>query len=232
MENTQSVNLILRTFDLTSTYNAANINAASNPYRLTPNADGTVGYTTPYSYSGVYPNFVLNNNNTNWTWTNINLRHLLGDMYDNYERFNLILECVSQGQAYGTDNQATQLANSSEDLRVMINITGLPFCNNYNTLTKIPTNVVRCAQLTIAKANTSITYFNQHFCATFTKSQDLANINIFLTRSSDNQPIWTGANSIYPHLTFNFQIVGIPNKSIEGGIIPQTRMIDNTNWRK
>ena len=242
MENTQSVNLVLRTFDLTSAYTpyvydpaavplippTGDPNSTSNIYQLTPNSSGTIGYTTPYSYSGGYPNFVLNNNNTNWTWTNINLRHLLGDMYDNYERFNLVLECVSQGQGYGNDGTSSQLANTAEDLRTMINITGLPFVNNYNPLTKQRNNVVQCAQLSIIKTTTLVTYFNQHFCATFGKSQDTVNLNIFLTRVCDNQLVFTGAKSAYPHLTFNFQIIGVPNKSIEGGVIPASRMDNNT----
>lgn len=235
MENTQSINLVLRTFDLTSSYIPYNnttftgdVNSQYNAYRLTPNSTGTIGFTTPYSFSGVYPNFALNNNNTNWTWTNINLRHLLGDMYDNYERFNLILESVSQGQSGGNDGQISQLAYTQDDLRTMINITGLPFVNNYNALTKQRNNVVQCAQLSIIKNNTLVTYFNQHFCATFGKSQETANINIFMTRAIDNQPLNTGATSAYPHLTFNFQIVGVPNKSIEGGIKPPTRIDKNT----
>jgi hypothetical protein len=228
MQNVQSVNLILRTADLISTWSGTDINQASNPYRYTPNSTGTIGFKKPDSFSGGFPVFVLNNNNTNWTWTNISLRNLLGDLYDNYERFNLILESVSQGQAYGTDGQATQLAFTAEDLRTMINITGLPFVNNYNTLTKMKTNVVRCAQLTILKANTNITYFNQHFCATFDKSQETADINIFLTRANDGQQLYTGAQSLYPHLTFNFQIVGIPNKSIEGNFTPASRIDKGT----
>lgn len=227
MENTQSVNLILRTFDLVTSYNQTDINAASNPYRLTPNDKGMNGYTTPFSNSGAYPNIVLSDNNTNWTWTNINLRHMLGDLYNNYERFNLILESVSQGQSYGTDGTNTQLAYTSEDLRVMLNVSGLPFVNNYNTSTKQINNVVQCGQMTIIKNNTNITYFNQHFCATFVKSQDIANINIFMTRACDNQILTTGAASLYPHLTFNFQIIGIPNKSIEGDFNPPVRMDHN-----
>ena len=152
---------------------------------------------------------------------------MLGDLYNNYERFNLILESVSQGQSYGTDGTNTQLAYTSEDLRVMLNISGLPFVNNYNTSTKQINNVVQCGQMIIIKNSTNITYFNQHFCATFAKSQDIANINIFMTRACDNQILRTGVASLYPHLTFNFQIIGIPNKSIEGGFNPPVRMDHN-----
>ena len=226
--STQSANLVLRTFDLVSSFNAGDIDANSNPYQLTPNATGKNGFTTPFSYSGTSPNFVLNNNRTNYTWTNINLRNILGDMYDQYERFVLVLEVVSQGQTYGTDGTGTQLANSSEDLRCMINISGLPFVyNTYNSNTKQVTNVVQLEQLSITKNNTANTLYSMPLQAVFQK-KEIADINIFLTRACDNQPLWTGANSLYPHLTFNFQIFGVPNKELDN-FIKNTRIpLDTT----
>lgn len=224
----QSSNLILRTADLISSWTG--IATASNPYRYTPNANGTIGYTTPFSYSGAFPNFVLSNNNTNWTWTNINFRYLLGDMYDKYERFGLVLECVSQGQTYGTDGTNTQLANTSEDLRVMINVGGLPFLNNtYDSVNKTTCSICQLEQLTITKNSTALTFFSLPLQATFSKVET-ADINIFLTRANDNQPLYTGATSQYPHLTFNFQIYGISNTNNDVKIIKPER-IDNNSGR-
>ena len=37
--------------------------------------------------------------NTSFTWTNINLRTLLGDMFDKYDRYILLLQSISTGIA-------------------------------------------------------------------------------------------------------------------------------------
>jgi hypothetical protein len=61
------------------------------------------------------------------TWNNINLRSLLGDMYDKYDTFNLCLNTVSSGVS-----QNYYYASPS-DLQVLLRIQGLPFLNNtYN----------------------------------------------------------------------------------------------------
>ena len=69
------------------------------------------------------------------TWNNINLRNLLGNMYDKYEKFNLCLVNISTGASNNT------LGTSTDDLNVSVNISGLPFINQtYNTSTGNNTN--------------------------------------------------------------------------------------------
>lgn len=64
------------------------------------------------------------------TWNNINLRYLMGNMYDKYEKFNLCLVNISTGASNAT------LGNSTDDLNVSVNISGLPFINQtYNSST-------------------------------------------------------------------------------------------------
>ena len=40
-----------------------------------------------------------NTKNTSFTWTNINLRTLLGDMFDKYDRYLLLLQNISHANS-------------------------------------------------------------------------------------------------------------------------------------
>jgi len=72
-------------------------------------------------------NGTSNTSRTSTTWSNINLRSLLGTMYDKYDTFNLCLNTVSSGVS-----QNYYYASPS-DLQVLLRIQGLPFLNNtYN----------------------------------------------------------------------------------------------------
>jgi hypothetical protein len=81
-------------------------------------------------------NGISNTNKTSTTWNNINLRTLLGDMYDKYDLFNLCLNTVATGTAL------SNIYKNPADCNVIIRINGLPFINNtynigssYNSLT-------------------------------------------------------------------------------------------------
>ena len=71
--------------------------------------------------------FSNNANKTSTTWNNINLRTLLGDMYDKYDTFNICLDTVTSASSlhyiYATPN----------DTQVNLRLSGLPLINNtYN----------------------------------------------------------------------------------------------------
>jgi len=59
---------------------------------------------------------------TQCTWNNINLRVLLGNLYDKYSRFNLCLNTFTTGPLTG--------AVSDADTGTYISLSGLPFVNN------------------------------------------------------------------------------------------------------
>ena len=58
------------------------------------------------------------------TWSNINLRTLLGSMYDKYDKFALV------PVAYQSNVGDATFGNSNDDRIVSVNISGLPFTNN------------------------------------------------------------------------------------------------------
>jgi hypothetical protein len=144
---------------------------------------------------------------TNFTWNNINLRTLLGAMYDKYDKFCLVPVYIQSA------NGSSNFGSLPDDKVCSININGLPFINNnYNfpTLTNQSSavfNVVRF--ITNSTTSTPYTYGN---ILTFTKNQELVNINIFYQRINKNA---AGNYSIqtafaFPHCIFTFNIYGIP----------------------
>ena len=60
---------------------------------------------------------------TTFTWNNINLRVLLGDLYDQSDRFNLNLNTVATGKSPSYSGGEDERAN-------YITITGLPWVNS------------------------------------------------------------------------------------------------------
>ena len=74
------------------------------------------------------------NNRCTLTWKNINMRQVLGRMYDTYETFNIYLYQISQSGSTGT---ATTAQFSLIDVR----ISGFQFLNHtYNTVSRNNTN--------------------------------------------------------------------------------------------
>ena len=116
---------------------------------------------------------------TNMTWSNINLRTLLDNMYDKYDRFALV---PIQFQTI----TGSGFASTNDDRCCTINISGLPFTNNnYNASSKTNQNssVIYVTRFISANSSNSITQGNT---LTFTKNQELVNINIFYERMSPN----------------------------------------------
>ena len=72
-------------------------------------------------------NGTSNNNRTSTTWNNINLRMLLGDMYEKYDLFNLCLNSVSSGATLNN------IYKAPTDSNVLMRVSGIPFINStYN----------------------------------------------------------------------------------------------------
>jgi hypothetical protein len=66
--------------------------------------------------------------NLSFVWSNINMRTLLGSMYDKYDTFNLCLSSITTGIA------GAGIGTNANDRIVVINVGGLPFINNtYDT---------------------------------------------------------------------------------------------------
>ena len=159
---------------------------------------------------------------SSFTWT-IDLRTLLGDMYNRYDRFNLILDGVS------TLLVASDFGNTANDTMLNIIVSGLPFINQtYDTTKNLNTTRAILAPVRFIRNSVAIYDYSGNYYLTFGKSQEVCYITISLTRM-DNNPL--NSPSPLPHCNYYFHIVGIPN-SDNKQLTPPERMDNNRGFLK
>ena len=151
----------------------------------------------------------------NLTWNNINLRTVLGDMYDKYDMFCLKLCEIS------TCASATTFGTATNDRYLLIRMSGLPWINQTysqlegcNTLPIILTtyNIGSSASITNKEVQSGKQFI-------FGKNQDVCNISLNCSRFSDDTTPQT--SNPLPDSIFQFEIYGVDkNNKING-----TRMI-------
>ena len=165
-----------------------------------------------------------------FTWKNINLRTLLGTMYDKYDLFNICLSAVCSGSILTAAN-SYRLSSDINDNTVILNMSGLPFINNtYDTRTQHNCNQTNIGCYTFPSTlittqvnavnvytNTPIpgmtTYTTSNGGNTFGKYQELVDLTIIYTRIMDNALIvhdQVTNSGDFPHVQFIFNIFGIP----------------------
>jgi hypothetical protein len=145
----------------------------------------------------------INSMRSSITWNNINLRILLGDMYDKYDRFNLCLNCISTAYALSATNNS----------QVLIRLTGLPWigCNYNITSNAINVNniydIIGTFKFSSSTPQEPLTQYYYESIATFSKNSDIISITIDYLRLVDlSSPDTTNT---YPQITFIFDIYGI-----------------------
>ena len=194
----ETATLILNTFDISSSIS-----------------------TTDYYNATIDNQFgTISNNRCNITWKNINLRNLLGTIYDKYETFNLYLYQVSQTGAFGV------VPSSSPFLLVDIKLNGLQFLNNtYNNTSRNNTGAVFLTSYLLNNAHNrsggTVTPMFYPTIFTFGKNTENMNINIEMKCTRDNEyptllaPTAVPLVTSYAFGTFNFmfKIKGIPTKT-------------------
>jgi hypothetical protein len=149
---------------------------------------------------------IYDTSKVNITWNNINLRTLLGDMYDQFDMFNLCLNTVSHS------NSALTNANTNIDQRnVILNVSGLPWINQtYNTSYLSNTSSVVLGTFLFGTTGTvSSQYFYSSNISTFGKNQELVNLTLSYSKITDNLQPATGGGEVFPHIVLIFDIFGI-----------------------
>lgn len=141
-------------------------------------------------------------------WTGINMRDVLGNMYDKYEQFNIVLtSCTS---ALGS----TSIGASTEDRICSIYMAGLNWRNQgYNTGTKVTTNQVMIGTCYyVGGTGTTVNGTISSSPCTFSASDQTADIVISLYKNS------TGAVSVQGTADWNlilcFNIYGIKDDTL------------------
>ena len=134
---------------------------------FTQNNDWEAGYDYNCEYG------IINKYLTSMTYYNIDLRTILGDMYDKYDKFNLVLKSFSTSYANGF------ISKDLDDRGVAFKISGLPFINQtYNAKTGRNESVALLQRAPAVNAtNFSLGTYGSDM-VTFGKSQEKCNLTI------------------------------------------------------
>ena len=157
---------------------------------------------------------VGNSTLSSFTWTNINLRTLLGDMFDKYDRYLLLLQNISQSLAGAIA--------TPDDKCCIINMSGLSFLNStYSKTLQSNSRYLAVVPFTFKSAE-SILYNYQNFAvSTFIKQNDIVNISINYTKIKTDTAVSTV--NAFPHVIFYFSIVGLEEYRIKD--VMNTRLL-------
>jgi hypothetical protein len=156
---------------------------------------------------------------TNFIWNNINLRTLLGSMYDKYDLFNICLTNVTQA------NGQANFGVSDDDIIVQIYLKGLPFIHQTYSVTDCCNNDGIGTVIGIypfSYGGYSSVNYNHFHCATFSKNQEQCNINIYYQKIYPALVNGVATYSIntanpFPEVLFKFKIYGIEKTEHQNG---------------
>ena len=145
---------------------------------------------------------IIKNSMCDITWKNVSLLNLLGELYYQYDLYNISLIGISHGIRAGTTAEQINVNYS-------IMMSGLNWLTSYDQSTKQNSNYINMANI---KSNNGATvgdslllYDNSFF--TFKKLNDITDINIkFILLSSDDYPSYNNVGKMVTHYIFQFVI--------------------------
>jgi hypothetical protein len=151
-------------------------------------------------------------NRSSITWNNVNLKNLLGEMYDRYERFNINLNFIC-GARTGTTAEA-----NADNRTYYVRMRGLNFTSSYDQKTGNNDNSVVLTSLRIPITANSVWDFSNFTTQYFTfRKQDMVNINIdLITVATDTYYVPISNAAMIGHIIYSFSITGVEDyKNIE-----------------
>jgi hypothetical protein len=145
----------------------------------------------------------INAGKTEYTWYSVDLSQVLGDQYNKFEYFNLVLRCVQ----YGTGVGAFNLINVNEK-QVSIVASGPSWVNSSYDVGKRRST----AEATIGAINVpnsqSYTVFFDNCLTTFRKTPTF-DFTIKLITLKGTPPDFVTSASMFPYMTFYFDIIPV-----------------------
>ena len=162
---------------------------------------------------------VTNANFTDVTFTNVNMRQILGDNFNKYYKFNLILNSVALPTT--TSNIVT-----NNDCLVMLYMNGLNFDGGccYSTITGYNSSTSYIGSIRTSNRGNPGTFsdlitFPPTFFNTFLRCEDMPDITISLrspvaTMTATGPTFFLPTANLYPRLTYTFSIVPVLDTEI------------------
>ena len=152
------------------------------------------------------------NNRCNLTWKNINMRRVLGEMYDKYDTFNMYLYQINQSASFSLTAPST-----NPYLLVDVRIKGLQFLNNtYNVVSRNNINTAYSTSYLLnnngATGVGTVTPMFNPTILTFGKSTECVDLNIDMKCTRDQQYPIMVTNTAFGTYIFLFKFYGIPTK--------------------
>lgn len=134
----------------------------------------------------------------------LNLKNLLGDLYEKYNTFVLRLNQVSNSSAN------FPLVNNT-DQQVIIQLNGLNFVNStYNPKTGNNSTNYQMLIINLPKSVAQVNNYSPNISlCNFKKSSPNVELTIELIRCSDGLPAQYGPNDKFPHMVYSFDIYPI-----------------------
>lgn len=166
----------------------------------------------------------INRSLSSITWNNINLRQVLGDMYDEYEEFNLVLKQVTSNQV-----NARLEGIPFNSRGVYIRLSGLPFINcTYDVVTRNNRQSTILGGFVIPLGGWVSQLFSDT-AVTFGKSQFLCNLTIDICEIADDDIVNFGVPSTLPggeqnnsifniNMTFPINSTTLTNANVGQGV--------------
>jgi len=153
-----------------------------------------------------------NTNNTELTFTNIDLKQILGTNYTKYLKFNLMLNSII------IPTTTANIANTN-DANVMLYMSGLPFDqgSTYSTISGFGSNTsyIGSVHMTATSStNSSLVTFPPTFFNTIIKPQDTNEITISLrgaiaTLTATGATFLLPSATVYPQMVYTFSVVPV-----------------------
>lgn len=176
------------------------------------------------------------NNRCNVTWKNVDMRQVLGEMYDKYETFNMYLYQIVQTSAFNTGTpQSPSVGPAPSQAQyslVDVRIKGLQFLNNtYNPVSRNNTTSAFLTSylLNIGAANAigSITPLFNPTILTFGKSTECVDINIEIKTTREREyPVIAALGGAIGTFIYMFKFRGNPTRE-KNIILNGSRMLIN-----
>jgi hypothetical protein len=145
----------------------------------------------------------VNQSRTSMTWNAINMRNILGNLYDKYELFNIELVGFSAYQVL------SNFGVTDNDRNVIFKMSGLDWVyNTYDTNTFNTTNqaIVGCQRFA-TQTNVFNASNTRRMTSTFRKNQ-IVNITITLNTIMGTLPNMN-PNTVFPSMNFGFIITPV-----------------------